>query len=605
MAPHGGDIIADVLAQHHVGHLFALCGGHISPILTGAQHRGIRVIDVRDEANAVFAAEAMARITGTCGVAAVTAGPGVTNAITALKNAAMAQSPVLLLGGATATLLKGRGALQDIDQLSAMKPIAKWTASVARVPALAATVERAISIATTGIPGPVFVEVPVDVLYPEVVVRSWYDKELGGAKGIVGKAVSFYVRGHLFRQFHGPALPTISLPNERVHRNAATDRCIDSAANELRRAAKPLIVVGSQALVGVRDPGRIARALAAIGAPTFLAGSARGLLGRHHELQLRHHRGAALRETDCAVIAGIPFDFRLGYGRGISRRAALIAANLSNRDLRRNRRPDIAAAMHPGQFLVALADRLGGGGQEPSASWGQWLSSLRGRDAARDAEIAGSADPPVEAGRNDPPPHSVAGSTDTPVEAGRIDPVHLCLRLESVMSDDAMLVVDGGDFVATASYIVRPRGPLSWFDPGPFGTLGVGGGFALGAALAKPGREVWLLWGDGSSAFSLAEFDTFVRHGVAPIAVVGNDASWAQIAREQVEILGTPLGTQLRRTDYHRVAEGYGGVGLVLSDPARVDATLLEARAIARSGRPVCINVHLRSSSFRKGSISI
>ena len=173
------------------------------------------------------------------------------------------------------------------------------------------------------------------------------------------------------------------------------------------------------------------------------------------------------------------------------------------------------------------------------------------------------------------------------------------------MADDAVLVVDGGDFVATASYIVRPRAPLSWLDPGVFGTLGVGGGFALGASLVRPGREVWLVWGDGSSAYTLAEFDTYVRHGVAPIAVIGNDASWMQIAREQVEILGTTLGCDLRRTDYHKVAEGYGGVGLVLTDPTRVDATLAEAKAIAKTGRPVCINVHLRKTDFRKGSISI
>jgi len=138
-----------------------------------------------------------------------------------------------------------------------------------------------------------------------------------------------------------------------------------------------------------------------------------------------------------------------------------------------------------------------------------------------------------------------------------------------------------------------------------FGTLGVGGGFALGAALCRPGREVWLLWGDGSSAYSLAEFDSFVRHGVAPIALIGNDASWAQIAREQIDMLGTLLGTELRRTDYHEVAKGYGGVGMVLSDPAKVDQTLAEARSIAAGGRPVCVNVHLRATDFRKGSISM
>src|SRR6188474_1591496 len=171
MTQHGGDLIAEVLARHGVTHLFTLCGGHISPILTGAKARGLRVVDVRDEANAVFAADAVARMTGTIGVAAVTAGPGVTNTITAVKNAQMAQSPIILLGGSTATLLKGRGALQDIDQLSLMKPITKWATAVKTVPSLAATVERACQIAVEGVPGPVFLELPVDLLYPEATVR--------------------------------------------------------------------------------------------------------------------------------------------------------------------------------------------------------------------------------------------------------------------------------------------------------------------------------------------------------------------------------------------------------------------------------------------------
>ena len=577
MPQHGGDLIADVLAKHGVTHLFTLCGGHISPILTGANARGIRVIDVRDEVNAVFAADAVARMTGVVGVAAVTAGPGVTNAITAIKNAQMAQSPLILFGGATATLLRGRGALQDIDQMAIMKPLVKWAVSVKSVPALAPTVERAIAIATEGVPGPVFVEVPVDILYPEAIVRQWYEKEtaVGKGKGIGAKALELYIKGHLYRQFHAPALPEWTLPINLPHLRG--DAGIGRAADALRAAKQPVIVVGSQALVGVKDPARIARALGTLGAPVFLAGVARGLLGRTHELQLRHNRGAALKEADCVIICGFPFDFRLGYGRGINKAATLVAANLSSHELRKNRRPDIAVEMHAGEFLVALAEKVQ---REPESAW---LATLHQREAARDAEIQKKAAPAGEL----------------------IDPLHFFLRLEDAMADDAVLVVDGGDFVATASYIVRPRAPLSWLDPGVFGTLGVGGGFALGASLVRPGREVWLVWGDGSSAYTLAEFDSYVRHGVAPIAVIGNDASWMQIAREQVEVLGTSLGTDLRRTDYHKVAEGYGGVGLVLSDPARVDQVLAEAKAIAKGGRPVCINVHLRRTDFRKGSISI
>ncbi|MBV8756625.1 MAG: thiamine pyrophosphate-binding protein [Deltaproteobacteria bacterium] len=577
MPQHGGDIIAEVLARHGVTHVFTLCGGHISPILTGAQARGIRVVDVRDEANTVFAADAVARMTGIVGVAAVTAGPGVTNTVTAVKNAQMAQTPLLIFGGATATLLKGRGALQDIDQLALMKPLVKWATTVKTVPALASTVERALQVATEGVPGPVFVEVPVDILYPESIVREWYEKEagLGKAKGIGGKALELYIRGHLYRQFRAPSMPPFDLPVKLPHLRGDTG--ITRAAEALKAAKKPVIVVGSQTLVTVKDPGRIARALGQLGAPVFLAGTARGLLGRTHELQLRHNRGAALKEADCIIVCGFPFDFRLGYGRGLNKQATLIAANLSTEELKKNKRPDIAIEMHAGEFLVALAAQASGG------AWPDWLASLKAKEAARDTEIVGKAVPQGEL----------------------IDPLHFFLRLEEAMADDAVLVVDGGDFVATASYIVRPRAPLSWLDPGVFGTLGVGGGFSLGASLVRPGREVWLVWGDGSSAYTLAEFDTYVRHGVAPIAVIGNDASWMQIAREQVEILGTSLGTDLRRTDYHKVAEGYGGVGLKLDDPARVDSVLAEAKAIAKGGRPVCINVHLRRTDFRKGSISM
>ena len=579
MPPHGGDLIADVLSRHGVTHLFTLCGGHISPILTGAQSKGIKVVDVRDEGNAVFAADAVARMTGTIGVAAVTAGPGVTNTITALKNAQMAQTPLLLLGGATATLLKGRGSLQDIDQLTLMKPLVKWATAVKTVPALVPTLERAIAIAKDGVPGPVFLEVPVDILYPEEIVRSWYEKEagLGKAKGIGAKALEFYIKGHLYRQFRAPTLPEVSLPVKLPHLRGHGS--IDKAAELLGAAKKPVIIVGSQTLVGVKDPGRLARALGTLGAPVYLAGSARGLLGRTHELQLRHNRGQALKEADCVIVCGFPFDFRLGYGRGITKHGTLIAANLSAHELRKNRRPDLAIEMHAGDFLVELAERA----TPASANWGEWMATLREREVVRDREIAGKA--------------AAAGEL--------VDPIHLFTRLDEVMADDAVLVVDGGDFVATASYIVRPRAPLSWLDPGVFGTLGVGGGFALGAALVRPGREVWLVWGDGSSAYTLAEFDTFVRHGVAPIALIGNDASWMQIAREQVEVLGTSLGTDLRRSDYHKVAEGYGGVGLLLDNPNRIDATLAEAKAIAKGGRPVCINVHLRRTDFRKGSISM
>jgi acetolactate synthase-like protein len=190
-------------------------------------------------------------------------------------------------------------------------------------------------------------------------------------------------------------------------------------------------------------------------------------------------------------------------------------------------------------------------------------------------------------------------------ESPLIDPVHFFLRLEEKMAEDSVLVVDGGDFVATAAYILRPRQPLSWLDPGVFGTLGVGGGFAVGASVVRPKSEIWLIWGDGSSAYSLSEFDTFVRNKMAPIAIIGNDASWQQIARDQTTLLGSSIGTTLLKTDYHLVAEGYGGVGLKLTKTSEIDAVLDEAKRLSKQGKPVCINVHIQKTDFREGSLSI
>jgi acetolactate synthase-1/2/3 large subunit len=243
----------------------------------------------------------------------------------------------------------------------------------------------------------------------------------------------------------------------------------------------------------------------------------------------------------------------------------------------------------PGLFLRRLAewtDGAGGRGSEGSAgpaARSDWLETLAGRDTEREAEIAETA----------------------AAEAPPVNPMALLKEIERILPDDSLLVADGGDFVASASYVLSPRGPLRWLDPGAFGTLGVGGGFALGAKLARPGSEVWLLYGDGSAAFSLAEIDTFVRHGLPVIAVIGNDAGWTQIAREQVEILGDDVGVTLRRTAYHLVAEGYGGRGFEITSPDEIRPVLEAARAAHAEGHPVVINAQIGTTEFRKGSISM
>jgi acetolactate synthase-1/2/3 large subunit len=578
---HGGDIIGEVLARRGIKHLFTLCGGHISPILVGAKKRGIRVVDMREEVNAVFAADAAARLTGNVGVAAVTAGPGVTNTITALKNAQMAESPVLVFGGATATVLRGRGSLQDIDQISILQSITKWATRVTTVKSLGPTVERAMDIALGGVPGPVFIEVPIDLLYPEETVRKWTMGE-ATMKGPLGDALRFYLRGHLYRQFEQPHVPVFapelpSLADFTVPGDPLSK--VASVAEDVARSKRPLLVLGSQALVNQPHPEKVADAVRALGIPVYLGGMARGLLGKTSDIQFRHERGKALREADLVIIAGFPFDFRLKYGQAIPKSAKLVGVNLSAATLRKNRIPDTAVRMHPGEFLVELARHVG----SEASGRTEWLATLGKREAQRDAEISKPQEP----------------------VKGRVNPLKFFLELEKKLADDAILVADGGDFVGTASYVLRPRGPLGWLDPGVYGTLGVGGGFGAGATLCRPQAETWIIWGDGSSAYSLAEFDTYVRHGLAPIAVIGTDALWAQIARDQTELLGDDVGTTLRDTSYEKVAEGYGGVGLLLTDESKIGDVLDEAKRIRQSGKPVCINVMLAPSDFRKGSISV
>jgi acetolactate synthase-1/2/3 large subunit len=575
---NGGELIAEVLDKQGVRFLFTLCGGHISPILVSAKRVGIRVVDVRHEANAVFAADAVARLSGTPGVAAVTAGPGVTNTITAVKNAQLAQSPVVLLGGATGTILKGRGALQDIDQMALFEPHVKWATTVSRVRDLIPVLLRAFSIAQRGVPGPVFVECPVDLLYDEKLVRGLYGQQTDRKGGSPGeRALDWYLGRHLNKLF-GDAERYAAGDPVKVEIPPAPGSAVRGAARILGRSSRPILMVGSQATLDTSSAGELAAAVERLGIPVYLSGMARGLLGRGHPLQLRHQRRKALREADTVLLAGVPCDFRLDYGRQINRLARLISVNRSAEEVNKNRRPQLGVVCDPGRFLCSLAEREVG-----QPVWEHWLEALHLRDRERNEEISRLADKTTQ----------------------YLNPLALCSQIDRDLEDESILVADGGDFVATASYIVSPRKPLSWLDPGVFGTLGVGAGFALGAKLCRPEAAVWILYGDGSIAYSLAEIDTFVRHQIPVLAVVGNDACWAQIAREQVEILKDDVGTVLRRTDYDVVAEGFGGRGFRLERPEETEKVLKQAQQEVRDGRPVLINALIGRTDFRKGSISM
>ena len=352
---------------------------------------------------------------------------------------------------------------------------------------------------------------------------------------------------------------------------------LKAACRALQASRTPLMVIGSQALTRAEDAHKVADAVSRLGIPVYLSGMARGLLGPDHPMQMRHQRRQALREADCVVLCGVPCDFRLDYGRHVRRSAMLIAANRSAKEARMNRRPDVAAIGDAGAFLQDLAQALPGTGRQA------WLDTLRARDAEREREIDSQV--------ADRGPH--------------VNPVALLREVERVAGDGALFVADGGDFVATAAYVLHPRAPLRWLDPGAFGTLGVGAGFAIGAAACEPSAEIWMILGDGACGYGLAEFDTLVRHGIPVIALVGNDAGWTQIAREQVKMLGDDVGTVLAHTAYHEVARGFGAQGILVQQWAQVPDALAEARRLASTGTPVLINVWLDKTAFREGSISM
>ena len=582
---HGGHLVAKVLKAHHVAHVYTLCGGHISPILVACENEAIRVVDTRNEATCVFAADAEARISGNIGVAIVTAGPGATNTITAVKNAQMAQTPLLVLSGAAALLFAGRGSLQDIDQISLFKPLCKYTASVARVNQIVPTLRKAIQQAMSDTPGPVFVQFPIDTIYPyDLLLEETLPKQ--PTRNTMEKLVEFIIKVNLgdifvgaFREEEFAPLP-ISYPR---HTSAQLANCLKL----FQSSKKPLMIISSQAMLHSVKPHKLCGSLERTGVPCYMSGMSRGLLGEENQILLKHKRRDALKEADLIVMVGTVCDFRLEYGKAFSKKSKKIIVNRNREDLARNTdviwTADLSVLGDPAQFVQSLSEALQKSEYKVSA---EWLSHLKERDAQRETENLNKS----------------RGGVNK-----YINPLSLLFQVRDSMDKDSIIVVDGGDFVGTASYILRPNGPSTWLDPGPFGTLGVGGGFGLGAKLCKPDSEVWIIYGDGSLGYSIAEFDTFMRHKTPVIAVVGNDACWSQIQRAQVKIFKSEVACNLSFCSYELVASGYGGVGLQIqnNDPAEIKSVLLRAKEIAKNGKPVLINCLIGKSDFREGSLSV
>lgn len=580
---HGGMLVAEVLKAHGIKHIFTLCGGHISPILVSLEKLGVRVVDTRHEATAVFAADATARLSGTVGVAIVTAGPGLTNTITAVKNAQMAESPVVVIGGAAASILKGRGALQDIDQMSLFKPLCKFCGTVTSVREIVPTVKKALCIAQSGTPGPVFLEFPIDCLFPYSAVVS----EVGlkqDVKSLSQKFVSLYLQNYVDNIFHDAWSNTDYTPLPvRIPLPVSTQ--VQACAELIQECKRPVIVIGSQATLPPVPVTKLSETLKSLGIPCYLGGMARGLLGPNSPIQMRQKRREALKEADLVILAGAVCDFRLSYGRVLNRKSKIIAINRNKSQLYKNSdmfwKPTLAAECDAASFLIEVSKHLA----EYTCPT-QWIQTLRTREQAKDDENSKMAEEETDKDLN---------------------PLKILSVLENNLDDNAILVADGGDFVATAAYTLRPRGPLHWLDPGAFGTLGVGAGFALGAKLCRPDSEIWIIYGDGSCGYGIIEYDTYNRHKTPVLSLVGNDGAWMQIARDQVPRFESDVACMLKQSDYHKVVEPFGGKGFVMrrEDKDRLEEIFKAAKSEYKQGNSVMINAFIGSTRFREGSISV
>uniref|UniRef100_A0A914M2Y6 2-hydroxyacyl-CoA lyase 2 n=2 Tax=Meloidogyne TaxID=189290 RepID=A0A914M2Y6_MELIC len=583
---HGGELVASVLKE-----IFTLCGGHISPILVSSEQLGIKIYDTRHEVNAVFAADAVARLRQHIGVAAVTSGPGVTNTITSLKNAQLAESPVILLSGAAPSLMKGKGALQDIDQIPIIQSMCKFTARIINVEDIVPTLREAISVSQSGTPGPVFIEFPLDVLqsYQEVLRDASLIKNPDTPEK---QNFNESVYQHIYRQFHnawsneefGPLPVTIPKPNIED---------ITKIADILENAKRPLLLMGSQSTLPPLKTEQLVQIVNNLGIPTYLGGMSRGLLGANSPLQMRQNRKIAIKEADVILLAGAVCDFRLTYGKGFSPETKVISINRSQEQMLKNHGVfwNSAATIQAdvGLTLLELQNQM------KERKWGglekckEWIEMLREMEIKKEEDTA----------------KKLAQKPDD----GHMNPLVLLTAMDEVIPKDAILVADGGDFVGSAAYIVRPGGPLQWLDPGTFGTLGVGAGFALGAKAVYPERTVVIIYGDGSAGYSLMEFDTFVRHKLPVVGIIGNDACWTQIAREQVPHFKSAVACDLDYTHYEEAAKALGTQSLFLDgdmDVKQVREALAQVMTRSRAEKQsLVVNVLIGKTNFREGSISV
>ena len=504
------------LALEHagMGPIFTLNGGHVWGLYLGAEELGIPMVDVRHEQTAGFAAEGWAKVTRRCGVAVVTAGPGVTNTVSAMASAGQNDSPVLFIGGRAPVSRWGLGSLQELDHLQVVSSLVKTAATVPSAAEAYRLTTEAARTALSGRTGPTFLDVPLDVFLDAEEAPEATE--------------------HLVADPGGPPDPDE----------------VQKVVRLLGAARRPAIVAGSSVWWAHAEAELLALAEAA-GLPVVLNGMARGMLPPAHRLFASRARGVALGEADLVLAVGVPLDFRLNFGQPpvISEQARLVYLDV---DARQKHRP--AAASLFGDLRAALRELAEAARDVPRREeWIEQVAQAGAAAAARDAVLAAAEGAPVH------PARLVA-------EVGRfVDP-------------DAIVVGDGGDFVSFAGRLLQRQRPGLWVDGGPYGCLGSGPGYALAAKLAHPDRQVLLLSGDGAFGFSAMEFDTLVRHRVPVVSVVGNNGIWALEKHPMQRMLGTSLLADLApRTRYDQVVVALGGHGELVERPEDVAPALERA----------------------------
>ncbi len=527
---HGGRLVARRLRAHGVSKLFTLSGGHLFSIYDGCREEGIDIVDVRHESTAAFAAEGWAKVTREPGVCALTAGPGVTNGMSAIASAQANHSPMVVLGGRAPAMRWGQGSLQEIDHVPFVRPLTKLAAtpqSTAEIPGL---LDDAFAVAQAPHSGPTFVDFPMDYVFMEAEEPSGLADGPADASGSAG----------------------VPAPAASVER----------AGELLRSAERPVIMAGTdlywghgeQALLGLAETLRI---------PVFLNGLARGCVAADHELFFSRARSQALKGADVALVVGVPMDFRLGFGASFGEDTEIVVLDVAEPE---RRHPRAVAAELYGALGPTLEGLRAAAGAKALASE-QWIGELRsGESEKREAERADLED------AREP-----------------LHPMRLYAELARVLDRDAIVIGDGGDYVSYAGRVVDSYQPGCWLDPGPFGCLGSGPGYALAAKLARPHSQVVLLVGDGAFGFSGMEFDTLARHGVNVVGVMGNNGIWALEKHPMEFLYGYSVAADLRpETRYDQVVEALGGHGELVSRPGDLAAAIERAFS---AGKPALVNV--------------